>query len=221
MDNKCQIEAYCKKAPKGCDQFCEGAVMFDILYKQSNFPVRYQYPKELLIDSIDEVVYGRVSEIMDNVEDWVKKGNSLLLWGDSKGTGKTTLACALASKYARETINGYKMEPVMYFIKSAKFLEDVRKQFSDPDPAFGTVMNLVETIPFLIIDDLGAEKTTEWVRERLLNLIDERYSNNRTTIYTSNCSLGQISETLGTRISDRLRDCEVLQFRGNSKRGVK
>jgi DNA replication protein DnaC len=174
-----------------------------------------------MIEPIDEVVYSRVAEIMQSADTWVYQGNSLLLWGEGKGTGKTTLACSLANKYARLTINKFKMEPVMYFIKTAKFLEDMRKQFNDPDPSFGTVLELVEKIPLLIVDDLGAEKTSEWVRERLLNIIDERYSNNRSTIYTSNCSLEQIAESLGSRISDRLRDCESLQFRGRSKRGVK
>jgi DNA replication protein DnaC len=195
--------------------------MFDIIYKSSNMPLRYQYPKELIIEPVDERVYNRVADIMQTADKWVAEGNSLLLWGEGKGTGKTTLACSLANKYARLTIDKFKMEPVMYFIKTAKFLEDMRKQFNDPDPSFGTTLKLVENIPLLIIDDIGAEKTSEWVRERLLNIIDERYSNNRSTIYTSNCSLEQISESLGSRIADRLREAESLQFRGKSKRGVK
>lgn len=221
MSNECQVAKYCKKAPKWCDEFCSGKVMFDIIYKHSNIPVRYQYPKELVIEGIDEKVYMRVADINSKADEWVLNGNSLLLWGDNKGTGKTTLACSVANAFARHYIDRYKMEPIMYFIKSAKFLEDVRKQFNNPDPAFQHIMELVETVPLLIIDDIGAEKASDWVRERLLNLIDERYSNNRSTIYTSNCSLGQISESLGSRLADRLKEAECLQFKGTSKRGIK
>lgn len=221
MNNECQVANYCKKAPKGCDEFCSGKVMFDIIYKHSNIPLRYQFPKEMIIDSIDEKVYNRVADINSKADQWVLNGNSLLLWGDNKGTGKTTLACSIANAFARHYIDRYKMEPIMYFIKSAKFLEDVRKQFNNPDPAFQYIMELVETIPLLIIDDIGAEKASDWVRERLLNLIDERYSNNRSTIYTSNCSLSQISESLGSRLADRLKEAESLQFKGTSKRGIK
>jgi DNA replication protein len=218
---KCQVEKYCKKYPKYCNDFCEGYVLFDIVYKGSNIPQRYQYPRELILESIDINVYNRVAQIMQGVNDWVGSGNSLLLYGENKGNGKTTLACSIANKYIRDTCNSNKLESPVYFIKSAKFLEEVRSQFDNPDPAFQHIMKLVEIIPLLIIDDIGAEKTSDWVRERLLNLIDERYSNNRSTIYTSNCSLGQISESLGSRLADRLRECEMLQFKGTSKRGVK
>lgn len=218
---QCWAEKYCKGFPDKCDIFCEGFVPLQILYNQSNIPLRYQYPKELTIEPIDSSSYTRVWEIQSDIRNWVNGGNNLLLWGEGKGNGKTTLAGAISSKYIRERVHDTDLTPVVYFIKSAKFLEEVRQQFTEVDPSFSTKLKLIETLPLLIIDDIGAEKSSEWVRERLLNIIDERYSNKLSTIYTSNCSLGQIAESLGSRIADRLRDCEQLQFKGTSKRGAK
>lgn len=217
---KCQLTNYCKKYPGGCNRFCEGYVLIDILYKQSGIPKKYQFPKELTVESIDSKVYQRVANILSSVVSWVNEGNSLMLFGEGKGTGKTTLACSIANKYIRETIQGNRFEANVYFIKTPKFLEQLRQQYDNKSTAVDDLVKRVLTVPLLIIDDIGAEKSTPWVRERLLSVIDERYSNELSTIYTSNCSIAQISETLQDRIADRLNDCEKLHFRGCSKRGV-
>lgn len=218
---KCWVENSCKGYPKSCNQFCEGYVILEVAYKQSNIPLRYQYPQQLIVDADDEIVYSKIKSIMDNIGDYVERGHSLLLYGDHKGNGKTSLACALANAYIKHRVKTkMTLEPVVYFIRTAKFLEEMRKQFNEPTIEFPTKLKMIETVDLLIIDDIGAEKPSDWVREQLLNIIDERYSNNRTTIYTSNFSIPQIEENLHGRIADRLNDCEKLQFKGKSKRGL-
>lgn len=218
---KCWAELFCKGAPKLCNVFCDGFVLLNIWYKQSNIPVRYQYPQELIVEDVDSAVYECISNISKNIGEWVESGNSLLLYGNNKGTGKTTLACSLANTYMRYCAkNKVTLDPVVCFIKTAKFLENMRKQFTTPTDDFIVSLKTIETVDLLIIDDIGAEKPSDWVREQLLNLIDERYSNMKTTIYTSNYSISQISENLHERIADRLNACTKLQFKGKSKRGM-
>jgi DNA replication protein DnaC len=218
---ECWAEKYCKQFSKdGCGIFCNGYVVLEILYKQSNIPKKYQYPQTLVMDPEDKDVFDYISNIMSgDIIAWVKSGKSLLMWGDKKGNGKTSLACAIANRYIRAMAPVTTLEPVVHFIKSAKFLEEVRQQFNNPTPEFPTRMKLIETVSLLIIDDIGAEKPTDWVRERLLNIIDERYSNDLSTIYTSNCNLSELNENLHGRIADRIKDAKSLNFKGASKRG--
>ena len=219
---RCWADKYCKQVGQpGCNNFCAGYVILEILYKQSDIPKRYQYPQILRPDEIDEDVYNYIYKIITgDVVEWVKDGNNLLLWGENRGNGKTSLACGVANKYIREMVHISNFEPVVYFIKTAKFLEDLRHQYSNPTLDFPNRLKIIENVPLLIIDDIGAERPNDWVRERLLTIIDERYSNNRSIIYTSNCSLAELHESLKGRISDRINDAKSLHFRGTSKRGI-
>lgn len=218
---QCWADKYCKQSGQpGCNMFCSGYVILEILYKQSEIPLRYQYPQILHPDLVDENTYQYIYNIITgDIIEWVQSGANLLLWGENKGNGKTSLACGIANKYIREMAHTSSFEPVVYFIKTAKFLEDLRQQYNNPTPEFPNRLKTIETVPLLIIDDIGAERPTEWVRERLLTIIDERYGNKRSTIYTSNCSLAEIHESLKGRISDRIKDAVSLEFQGTSKRG--
>ena len=218
---ECQLSTYCKLCPKGCNILCSAYVLADIAYKFSNIPARYQYSKKLIVRQEDEDTYNRISKIISSIDTFINTGSSILLYGSNKGNGKTTLACLMANAYIRYRLkNEYNLTPIVYFIKSSKFLEDYRQQFKESDGNFKHVLDLVENIPLLIIDDIGAEKPTDWVKERLLDLIDERYGNNRSTIFTSNCDINMIESNLGERISDRIREYERLEFKSPSMRGM-
>jgi predicted RecB family nuclease len=54
------------------------------------------------------------------------------------------------------------------------------------------------------IDDLGAEKKTEWSVQTIYTIIDERYSKRRATLITTNLSLEELEQKVGPRTMDRL-----------------
>ncbi len=56
----------------------------------------------------------------------------------------------------------------------------------------------------VVLDDIGAEKATDWVAERLYAIVDIRYRMERATILTSNCSEQQLHDQLGGRIVSRI-----------------
>ena len=66
----------------------------------------------------------------------------------------------------------------------------------------------------LCLDDLGAEKTTDWVNESIYMVIDRWYRQMRGgLIITTNLTLGQISERFGDRLASRIAGmCEVIDF---------
>lgn len=56
----------------------------------------------------------------------------------------------------------------------------------------------------LILDDLGAEKPSEWTESVLYNVIAARYSRKASVVVTANCPLKKLEERIGLRSLDRL-----------------
>ena len=81
---------------------------------------------------------------------------------------------------------------------------------------------MVKNCKLLIIDDIGSEKLTEWVRERIVSIIHTRVSNGLSTIYTSNLSPEEIKAEMGDRISSRiLGGAKIVEITGADRRGVR
>ena len=68
------------------------------------------------------------------------------------------------------------------------------------------VMEVCYGADVLLLDDLGLEKPSDWVREQITSLVDERWRNNRLLVVGTNESHTTIEERLGPRISSRLFD---------------
>jgi DNA replication protein DnaC len=64
----------------------------------------------------------------------------------------------------------------------------------------------------LCLDDLGAEKTTEYAITTLYLIIDRRIRNEMQTIITTNLSLDEIEATLGARIASRLAEMKIIKI---------
>ncbi len=108
------------------------------------------------------------------------EGRGLWLFGDT-GTGKTTLAM-LVSKAALEagkTVAIYSLP---------KLLARIRRTY-DAEPGGDSYLSFFEqltSVDLLHIDDLGAEKRSDWVLEQLYALVNERYETERSVLVTTN-----------------------------------
>jgi len=135
--------------------------------------------------------------IKDEVKKQINKKEGIYFLGGA-GVGKTHIACAIAKELLSKNI------PVM-FLNTGKFLEEIRLGFNgDADEFGGIFKEVLEFEGVLILDDIGAEKATEWVRERLYLIINERYDQMRPIIFTSNNSISELSSKLGDRIASRI-----------------
>ena len=74
----------------------------------------------------------------------------------------------------------------------------------------------------LVLDDLGAERPTDWVEETMNLIVNTRYNDRRPTIFTSNYEdvpdaneLDSLLVRVGFRMHSRLREmCEFLEYGG-------
>jgi DNA replication protein DnaC len=90
------------------------------------------------------------------------------------------------------------------------------------DKGIETEKDIVECFtktPFLVLDDLGVEKSSEFSTLMIYLIINRRCTSGKTTIITSNLSLSEIQERLSERISSRIKGmCREITVTGNDKR---
>jgi DNA replication protein DnaC len=133
------------------------------------------------------------------------------------GTGKTHIAVGLVAALA---VQGRLFDDFgrakARFVVVPELLDAIRAgighDFDDPlDPLL--------RIPLLILDDLGAEKPTEWVVDRLYVLVNARYNAMLVTVATSNFTLNQLADRGYERIVSRLcHGASVVELDGPDER---
>lgn len=166
----------------------------------------------------------KLQAFVKDLGNMVDRGQSLYLWSTSPGTGKTTLACSLLMKYLLvrgRTIAENDWNYPIGYIPVVDLLDSLRRAMKEPDEEFETMWarQFSNQAPrLLVLDDLGAEKPTDWVRERLYQLINFRYANRLSTIYTSNCNRDTVYGRLGDRIGSRVFSSLVVEVLGADQR---
>tara|TARA_R110002110_G_scaffold18749_1_gene78464 strand:- start:2144 stop:2980 length:837 start_codon:yes stop_codon:yes gene_type:complete len=133
-------------------------------------------------------------------------GDSIVMYG-KVGRGKTHTAIGLLREWIRaDGITKGKFKPAK-FIYFPQFLDDMRQSFGDDSNQKQAQQYETDLASYelLVVDDLGAESTTQWVIERVNVLLDRRLRNNKQTIVTTNLmNLGDVSKRYGERAASRL-----------------
>jgi DNA replication protein DnaC len=103
------------------------------------------------------------------------------IWFDGPvGTGKTSLAI-LVAKAASQAGRSYAVFPV------PRLLAEIRRTFNtDAVDTYPRLFQKLCTVDLLVLDDLGAEKQTEWVLEQLYSIVNERWQDRRSIVVTTN-----------------------------------
>ena len=150
------------------------------------------------VSDLDRTIVGIVREWVDALDDNLAAGRGLWLMGDV-GTGKTSLAM-LVSKSAIESGRSV----AIYSLP--RLLGRIRRTY-DADTGEQTYEDFIErltNVDLLHIDDLGAEKSSEWVLEQLYAIVDSRYEQERSMVVTTNLDQPALEEQIGARTVSRL-----------------
>lgn len=128
------------------------------------------------------------------------------------GSGKTHLAAAIANYRASQ---GY---PVM-FVVVPDLLDHLRATFSpDSSTSYDRRFEQIRRAPLLVLDDLGTQATTPWVREKLYQLFNYRYNAELPTVITTSDTWDEIDPRLRARMMDQrlcvTKPITVPPFRG-------
>ena len=219
---RCYAEDYCKKPKTECSEVCGGYRVLRALYSLSRIPLKYQYRMDLIPDDKDLRAFEVLNEFKENILSHVDKGEGLYIWGENTGNGKTSWACKIMGYYFRKIAFKSGLENEGLYIYLPTFLDDLMNSYKNPTPEFEEELEMVKKCKLLIIDDIGAERVTEWVRERLVSIINTRSSNGLCTIYTSNLSLKGLADKQGdARISSRIKGSVTeINLLGKDNRGA-
>jgi len=135
------------------------------------------------------------------------------------GLGKTHVARAagIMALHLGKLVAYYKIADLLDKLRSGydTSKKPLLERCGDEQP-IEVIMRWVKDVAWLlIIDDVGLEKATDWTAEKLDQIIDARYENNKAVIMTAN------SLEISPRILDRCKEGGVIHIKGVSYRGLK
>jgi DNA replication protein DnaC len=153
---------------------------------------------EMARDARSRAVVAAVRAYVDDLDHNLAEGRGLWLMGDV-GTGKTTLAM-LVSRHAIEagrSVAIYSLPRLLARIRRT-YEADARED------SYLAFFERLTAVDLRHIDDLGAEKSSDWVLEQLYAIVDERYEARRGLVVTTNLPVDRLEEQIGRRTVSRL-----------------
>jgi DNA replication protein DnaC len=164
--------------------------------------------------TIKETLPRKYHSIATNRKDIfeAKRDNSLFITG-MPGTGKTVLACSIA-KYL--ICNEKPVKFISYPAYIMRLQDSFRNENASP---FQIAREVARFDGTLIIDDFGAEKLTDYVRQITYFILNEREQWCGPVIITSNYTLGDLDTLVDPRISSRIAGmCDIIKLTGEDRR---
>lgn len=160
-------------------------------------------------DRQNEKISDAMRKYADNFSKYLENGKGLLLHGPV-GTGKTYYAACIANRLIDR---GYKVLVTNF----ARLSNQIQGTWEKQD-----VIDDLNDFHLLVIDDLGAERSSEYMQEQIFNIIDSRYRTGKPFIVTTNLSMDEIKKPQNistSRIYDRLlQRCFPVEVTGASRR---
>lgn len=136
------------------------------------------------------------------------------------GTGKTHLAVATLKEFIQKT-----RKPGL-FVDYRSMLHQIRTTYGPAaDTTERAVLDRYTMTPLLVLDELGAERVTDWTLDIIFYVLNERYMNKRLTLITTNYLLESgpddqpLEERIGKRLISRLCEmCTIVPLDGEDYR---
>jgi len=163
------------------------------------------------VTEIDQKVVAATRRFADAIEERLAAGRGLWFMGPV-GTGKTTLAMLVAKAALRAG-----RSVAIYSLP--RLLNEIRDTHRT-DRSHVDLLDRLTAVDLLQIDDVGAERTTDWVLEELYSIVNARYEDERSMVVTTNIvDREALCEQVTERTVSRLIEmCDELPVLGHDRR---
>jgi len=163
------------------------------------------------VTEMDRQVVSATRRFADNIDKHLDAGRGLWFMGPV-GTGKTTLAM-LVSKAAFESGRSV----AIYSLP--RLLNEIRDTHR-AERSHVELLDRLAAVDLLHVDDVGAERTTDWVLEELYSIVNARYEEQRSMVITTNIDDREaLCEQITARTVSRLTEmCDELPLMGEDRR---
>ena len=205
------------KGARQCE--CRRMKSYDKLLKAARIPRRYAncefegYQKK-------NMSQGRAFQLSFDLANHYPKVERGLLFMGSVGVGKTHLATSILRLLIEKgaTCLFYEFGSLLKEIQSSYSTISQTSEFRVLEPIFDAEV--------LVLDELGASKPTDWVRDTMMHIINTRYNDKKLTIFTTNYLDARrrdgeetLEDRIGTRLRSRLYEmCQTLIIEGDDYR---
>jgi DNA replication protein DnaC len=168
-------------------------------------------------ENIPQADLQTLESAFDAARKFAEKPKGWLVLIGPYGCGKTHLAAAIANF---RLSGGH---PAM-FVVVPDLLDHLRATFNpSSDVSYDRRSEEVRSAPLLVLDDLGTQAMTPWVREKLYQLFNERYNAALPTVITTSDTLEEVDPRLRSRMGDRrlcvIKGITVPSYRGGPAKG--
>lgn len=214
----CLLKNACKYADtEECNPNCIIHKEFYYLLESSNVPKNYWENKLLYPSEQDLAAFETLKEIKEDIDEFVKSGRFLYIYGNS-GNGKTSQAIKILKSFLAQRCVGNRFEDLALFYYFPNLVIQSKK-FENKEEV-NAIMEAVTTRELLVLDDIATTtKVSEYDMFVLNTIINSRYSNKLSTILTSNVEPDKLNRFYDARIIDRILSDIVIHISGGSRRG--
>lgn len=222
VSNKdCWLKDKCNQ--KDCDNFCIKLFKLDKLYDEALIPLYQRKHINFVLDSegLDREAFVKLKNISDNIEQFIKDGKNLYIHSVNTGNGKSSWSIRMIQSYFNSIWYKSDINCKALFIHVPTFLLNLKSNISVKSDYIEHIKENVLKCDLVVWDELGTKTSTEFEMENLLSIIDNRLTNGKSNIYTSNLDGSELQNKLGDRLYSRIinlsENIELLSF---DKRGL-
>ena len=154
------------------------------------------------IDTSDKNRYKLIKWVTNFIKeyDYGKNIKGLYLHGNF-GCGKTYILSACFNEMKKR---GFRTKIV--------YLPDLLRTIKGDFEAMNDIMDELCNIDILLIDDIGAEKVTDWGRDEILGtILQSRMNEHKTTFFTSNFTIKELEEHLSNKGVDKVKANRIIE----------
>lgn len=192
---------------------------FEMKYLMENSGLSKKRQKSIrLNDTYDREAFKLLNEIRLDIVNFVENGESLYIYGENTGNGKTSWSIKLLLRFFDQIWAGNGFRQRGYFISVPLFLNQA-KNFED-NKSRQKLLKTLSTVDLVVWDDIASTKLSDYDIQQLLTIIDQRIADGLSNIYTGNLtSHDAVSNALGDRLASRIWNTSTLvKFNGKDRR---